>query len=166
MTRRWPFRKPDPAAEWQAPFGDLARWFAPYDILLPISPVTPALTVLLPIRYQPDDDGEPETVPQFRALRQEPYDTGPPDWIRPRRQEQNQRAPGDQRCGGTAGCPACGAHVPVGQDGVPLAHQRFADGSGYGPDRPHERVTCEGRIPWAVPDLPSDAAEPIHHNGW
>jgi len=48
---------------------------------------------------------------------------------------------------GVVRCPTCHGAVGVRDDGVLFDHQRYADGSGIGPDQPHDMIRCEGERP-------------------
>lgn len=41
-------------------------------------------------------------------------------------------------------CPECGTSISVREDGTLYPHQRYAEGSGPGPDQDHTMVPCEG----------------------
>jgi hypothetical protein len=41
-------------------------------------------------------------------------------------------------------CPVCRGWVARQGNGMLFPHARYVDGGGYGPDRPHDQVPCEG----------------------
>ena len=158
MRHLWPVRT-EPVTEWQATLDQLSRWFAPYD-MLPISPVTPALTILRQISYGQQAASQEPAGPQ--PLRRERPVGRRAARVDPAPAPAAERPGRGAALGGTGDCPACGAYVPVGQDGVPLAHERFAPGSGYGADQPHQRVRARAGRPGAAVTAPG----PPGHNGW
>lgn len=40
-------------------------------------------------------------------------------------------------------CPRCGLAVERNSEGKLFRHQRYAPGSGYRPDQPHDLIWCE-----------------------